>query len=75
MVHHGLQTSAAMRLVKALQMFQLQKAISAVGIFLLFEAMLQDGLECSDGFREAEEILKVKAGQPKGTLYRSTTGD
>lgn len=54
----GLQTSAATPLVKALQMVQLQKAISAVGMFSLFEAMLQDGLECSDGFREANEILE-----------------
>lgn len=53
----GLQTSAATPLVKALQMVQLQKAILAVGMFSLFEAMLQDGLECSDGFREAGEIL------------------
>jgi hypothetical protein len=54
----GLQTSAATPLVKALQMVQLQTAISAVGMFSLFEAMLQDGLECSDGFRKAEEILE-----------------
>ena len=54
----GLQTSAATPLVKALQMVQLQKAISAVGMFSLFEAMLQDGLECSDGFRAAAEILE-----------------
>jgi hypothetical protein len=54
----GLQTSAATPLVKAIQMVQLQKAISAVGMFSLFEAMLQDGLECADGFREAEKILE-----------------
>jgi hypothetical protein len=53
----GLQTSSATTLVKALQMVSLQKAISAVGMFSLFEAMLQDGLECSDGFREAGDIL------------------
>jgi hypothetical protein len=54
----GLQTSAATHLVKTLQMVQMQKAISAVGMFSLFEAMLQDGLECSNGFREAELILE-----------------
>ncbi len=54
----GLQTSAATPLVKALQMVQLQKAISAVGMFSIFEAMLQDGLECGDGFRGAQEILE-----------------
>ena len=36
----------------------LQKAISAVGMFSLFEARLQDGLECGDGIREAKQILK-----------------
>jgi|ERR1051326_3409580 hypothetical protein len=54
----GLQTRAATPLVKALQMVQLQKAISAVGMFSIFEAMLQDGLECGDGFRAAQEILE-----------------
>ena len=54
----ALQTSAATPLVKALQMIQLQKAITAVGMFSLFEAILQDGLKCRDGFRQAEEILK-----------------
>jgi hypothetical protein len=53
----ALQTSAATTLVKTLQMIQLQKAILAVGMFSLFEAILQDGLSCSDGFREAIDIL------------------
>ena len=53
----ALQTSGATRLVKTLQMVQLQKAILAVGMFSLFEATLQDGLNCSDGFREATDIL------------------
>ena len=57
-VIEALQTSSATSLVKAIQMVQLQKAISAVGMFSLFEAMLQDGLECSDGFREAQQILE-----------------
>lgn len=39
-------------------MVRLQKAISAVGVFSMFEAMLQDSLECSNGFREAEKILE-----------------
>ena len=58
----GLQISAATPLGKALQIVQLQKAISAVGMFSLFEAMLQDCLGCSDGFREAQEILE-RAGE------------
>jgi len=56
-VIEALQTSAATPLVKALQMVQFQKAISAVGMFSIFEAMLQDGLEGKDGFREAHNIL------------------
>ncbi|HSB08119.1 MAG TPA: hypothetical protein VLM38_01300 [Blastocatellia bacterium] len=59
----ALQTSATTPLVKALQMVQLQKAISAVGMFSLFEAILQDGLRCSDGFREAANILD-REGEP-----------
>jgi len=53
----ALQINAATALVKTLQMVQLQKAIMAVGMFSLFEAILQDGLSCSDGFREANNIL------------------
>ena len=54
----ALQTSAATSLVKTLQMIQLQKVILAVGMFSIFEASLQDRLSCSDGFREAGEILE-----------------
>lgn len=53
----ALQTSAATSLVKTLQMIQLQKVILAVGMFSIFEASLQDRLNCSDGFREAGAIL------------------
>jgi len=38
-------------------MIQLQKAILAVGMFSLFEASLQNGLSCSNGFGEASKIL------------------
>jgi hypothetical protein len=54
----ALETSSATGLVKALQMIQLQKAISAVGMFSIFDAILQDGLECADGFRRAGELLE-----------------
>jgi len=53
-----LQTSGATSLVKTLQMIQLQKAVTAVGMFSLFEATLQDGLNCKNGFDEATKILK-----------------
>jgi hypothetical protein len=40
-----LQTSGATRLLEPLQMLQLQKAIMAVGMFSLFESILQDALK------------------------------
>ncbi|MBE9223668.1 hypothetical protein IQ215_13270 [Cyanobacterium stanieri LEGE 03274] len=53
----ALQVSGATSLVKTLQMIQLQKAILAVGMFSIFEANLQDYLDCSLGFVEAKKIL------------------
>jgi hypothetical protein len=44
-------------------MVQLQKAIHTVGMFSMFEAILQDGLNCTDGFREAAQILDNE-GEP-----------
>jgi hypothetical protein len=56
----GLQTSAATSLVKTLQLVQLHKAISAVGMFSMFDAILQEQLQCADGFRAAAKLLKVQ---------------
>ena len=53
----ALQTSAATSLLKTLQMIQLQKTIFAVGMFSIFEAILQEGLNCTNGFDEAKKIL------------------
>ncbi len=53
----ALQTSGAASLVKTLQMISLEKSILAVGIFSIFEAILQDRLNCSNGFKEAKNIL------------------
>lgn len=58
----SLQTSSTTTLVKTLQMIQLQKAILAVGMFSVFEAILQDRLSCSNGFREATDILDCEGG-------------
>jgi len=52
-----LQESGATSLIKTLQMIQLQKTILAVGMFSMFEANLQDGLGCSNGFSSAKKIL------------------
>lgn len=56
-VIQALQTSAATPLVKALQMIQLQKSIMAVGMFSLFESILQDRLDSANGFAEARDCL------------------
>jgi len=53
-----LQTSAATPLVKTIQMVRLDKVIFAVGIFSIFEALLQDRLNCNNGITEAKNILK-----------------
>src|ERR1700734_955860 len=55
-----LQTSGATRLVKSLQMIQLQKAVMAVGIFSIFESMLQDEVKGVDGFLVVREQLDSK---------------
>ena len=41
-------------------MIQLQKAIYAVGMFSIFEAVLQDRLQFTDGFKEALVLLETK---------------
>jgi hypothetical protein len=43
--------------VKNAQALQLSKVVTAVGIFSIFEARLQDGLNCSDGFAELRKVL------------------
>ena len=43
--------------VKNAQALQLGKVVIAVGIFSIFEARLQDSLNCSDGFAELRKIL------------------
>jgi hypothetical protein len=59
----ALETSATTGLVKTVQMIQLQKVILSVGIFSIFEAWLQEELNCKDGFKTAKEILKNKDEQ------------
>ena len=48
---------ASTTFVKNAQAFQLGKVVLAVGIFSIFEARLQDSLNCSDGFTELRKIL------------------
>ncbi|MVN22484.1 hypothetical protein [Mucilaginibacter arboris] len=55
-----LQVSASTIAVKNIQMIQLQKAILAIGMFSLFDSILQEGLSCRNGFEEAKNILVQK---------------
>lgn len=48
--------------VKILQALNLQKMIHIVGLFSIFEAHLQQGLACRNGFKEAALILE-QAGE------------
>lgn len=54
----GSKTSEETSLVKTLQMIRLKRIILAVGTFSIFEALLQDRLNCENGFLEAKNILK-----------------
>ncbi len=56
----ALQTSGSTIHVKNLQMIQLQKTIFAIGMFSMFDAILQDQLKCRNGFEGAKNILKEK---------------
>ena len=44
------QTNTSTNGIKNLQMIQLQKAIIAIGMFSLFDSILQEGLSCRNGF-------------------------
>ena len=53
-----LQENGTTILVKALQAIELQGAIVAVGMVAMFDAALQDALECKDGFSEALKVIE-----------------
>lgn len=52
-----LQTSTSTTVVKTLKMIQLNKSIMSIGMFSLFESVLQSRLNCKNGFKEAKKIL------------------
>jgi hypothetical protein len=64
----ALQTSGATSLVKCLQIIQLQKAILAVGMFSLFDAILQDGLNYSEDSAIFSKIAPILDGEGEGAL-------
>lgn len=59
-VFEELQSSTATPLVKSLQIVSLQKAISSIGMFSMFDAILQRKLGCANGFQKAGEVLEEK---------------
>ncbi|WLP93820.1 hypothetical protein [Psychrobacter sp. M13] len=60
LMYDELQTSGSTRLVINLQKMQWERAIFAIGIFSLFEAVVQNQLEIEKGsaFKELKEKLK-----------------
>lgn len=54
-----LESSADTSLIKNLQMIKLHKSVLAVGMFSIFEAQLQERLNCKNGFSEVRNILKL----------------
>ena len=55
-----LEVNASTVLVKQLQMINLQKFIFIIGVFSIFESILQQELNCENGLKEAKHILKQK---------------
>jgi hypothetical protein len=53
-----LETSAATSLVNALRIFRLQRAILAVGMFSMFEALLQSKLKWDKPFNQLDDHLR-----------------
>src|ERR1700759_1174395 len=68
-VIEALQSSGATRHVKNLQMIQLHRAVVAVGMFSLFESVIQDRLQCRDGFAAARECLESSGEVDLGTRF------
>lgn len=56
-IHQELRTSGSTCLVRGLQNLTIQKAIYALGLFSVFEAILQVNLGCDDGLETAKSIL------------------
>lgn len=53
-----LQTSGATRLVESLRMLRLQRAVLAIGMFSLFESLLQDSMSWNKPFDDLQAFLK-----------------
>jgi hypothetical protein len=53
-----LETSGATRLVMALRVCRLQRAVTAIGMFSLFESLLKSGMSWDDPFSELGKYLR-----------------
>lgn len=60
--------------VKNAQALQLGKVVTSVGIFSIFEARLQDALDCSDGFAELRRILLSAKEQDLALRFEQFAG-
>lgn len=67
-IRDELQTICSTAALKNLQMIQLQKTIFAIGMFSLFESILQEGLTCRNGFEEAKKII-AETGNTALNIY------
>lgn len=65
-----LQERGTTALLKSLQAVELQGAIVTVGMVSMFDAALQDTLECRDGFQEALKIIEEAKDPDLFTRFR-----
>jgi hypothetical protein len=54
----ALKNSGATSLVKTTQILNMQRTVMVVGLFSIFEAALQNRLECKSGFDETRTLLR-----------------
>ncbi len=64
-IHKALETSGATRLVNALRLCRLHRAVVAVGMFSIFESLLQAAMSWQDAFAELDKYLR---GHGESTL-------
>ena len=56
-LYRNLTTNANTSNIKMLQMIELQKVIISIGMFSMFDAIVQNELNCKNGFKIINEIL------------------
>ncbi|BAK70585.1 hypothetical protein [Aliarcobacter butzleri] len=56
-LYRNLTTNANTSNIKMLQIIELQKVIISIGMFSMFDAIVQNELNCKNGFKRINEIL------------------